>query len=59
MTRVNVNGGSIGLGHPMGATGSRLLASALHELERSGKSTALLAMCCGGAVGTASIVERI
>jgi acetyl-CoA C-acetyltransferase len=59
MTRVNVNGGSIALGHPMGATGSRLFASALHELERSGKTTALIAMCCGGAVATGSIIARI
>jgi acetyl-CoA C-acetyltransferase len=57
--RINVNGGAIALGHPMGATGSRLIASALHELERSGRSTALIAMCCGGAIGTASILERL
>ena len=57
--RLNVNGGAIALGHPMGATGSRLITTALHELERSGKSTALIAMCCGGAVSTGTILERI
>jgi acetyl-CoA C-acetyltransferase len=57
--RVNVNGGAIALGHPMGATGSRLIVSALHELERSNRSTALVTMCGGGAVATASIIERI
>jgi len=56
---ININGGSIALGHPMGATGSRLIASALCELERSDKATALIAMCCGGAIATASIIERI
>jgi acetyl-CoA C-acetyltransferase len=57
--RLNVNGGAIALGHPMGATGARLIASALHELERSGGSTALIAMCCGGAVATGTILERL
>jgi acetyl-CoA C-acetyltransferase len=57
--RVNVNGGAIALGHPVGATGSRLLVTALHELERSDQSTALVTMCCGSAVGTATIIERI
>ncbi len=59
LDRVNVNGGAIALGHPVGATGSRLLVSALHELERSDKSTALVTMCCGSAVGTATVIERI
>jgi acetyl-CoA C-acetyltransferase len=59
MDRVNVNGGAIALGHPVGATGSRLITSALHELERSDRSTALVAMCCGGALASASILERI
>ncbi len=58
MDRVNVNGGAIALGHPVGCTGSRLITTALHELERSDQSTALIAMCCGGAVATASIIER-
>ncbi|MGI9433030.1 MAG: steroid 3-ketoacyl-CoA thiolase [Myxococcota bacterium] len=57
--KVNVNGGAIALGHPVGATGSRLLVTALHELERTGQATALVTMCCGSAVGTATIIERI
>jgi acetyl-CoA C-acetyltransferase len=57
--KLNVNGGSIALGHPMGATGCRLITSALHELERSGRETALVAMCCGGAVATGSIIARV
>jgi acetyl-CoA C-acetyltransferase len=59
MDKVNVNGGAIALGHPVGATGSRLITTALHELERSDAATALIAMCCGGALATASIIERI
>ena len=59
MDRVNVNGGAIALGHPVGATGSRLLVTALHELERTGKGTALVTMCCGSAVGTCTVIERI
>jgi len=59
MDKVNVNGGAIALGHPVGATGSRLVTTALHELERSGKSTALITMCCGGALATGTILERI
>jgi acetyl-CoA C-acetyltransferase len=58
-TKVNVNGGAIALGHPVGATGARLITSALHELERSDKEFALVTMCCGGAVSTASIYQRI
>ncbi|MBW2240953.1 MAG: steroid 3-ketoacyl-CoA thiolase [Deltaproteobacteria bacterium] len=57
--KVNVNGGAIALGHPVGCTGSRLLVTALHELERQDKSTAFITMCCGSAVGTATIIERI
>lgn len=57
--KVNVNGGAIALGHPAGSTGSRLITTALHELERSDKSTALITMCCGAAVGTATIIERL
>jgi acetyl-CoA C-acetyltransferase len=56
---VNVNGGAIALGHPVGSTGSRLITTALHELERRDAETALVSMCCGGALGTASIIERI
>jgi len=56
---VNVNGGAIALGHPVGCTGSRLLVTALHELERRDKTTAMITMCCGSAVGTATVIERI
>ena len=59
MDRVNVNGGAIALGHPVGATGSRLITTALHELERRDATLALVAMCCGGAIGTGTIIERI
>jgi acetyl-CoA C-acetyltransferase len=59
MSRVNVNGGAIALGHPVGATGSRLITTALHELERSGGATALVSMCCGGALGTGTVLERL
>jgi acetyl-CoA C-acetyltransferase len=59
MSKVNVNGGAIALGHPVGCTGTRLLVTALHELERRDKSTALISMCCGSAVGTAAIIERV
>jgi len=59
MDKVNVNGGAIALGHPVGCTGSRLITTALHELERTGQETALITMCCGGAVATASIFQRI
>ncbi|WP_318307409.1 steroid 3-ketoacyl-CoA thiolase [Amycolatopsis solani] len=57
--RVNVNGGAIALGHPVGSTGARLLTTALHELERRDASTALVTMCAGGALATATIIERI
>jgi acetyl-CoA C-acetyltransferase len=57
--RVNVNGGAIALGHPVGSTGARLITTALHELERSGGQTALISMCAGGAISTATIIERI
>jgi acetyl-CoA C-acetyltransferase len=57
--RVNVNGGAIALGHPLGATGAMLLGTAVDELERSGKGTALITMCIGGGQGIATIVERI
>ena len=59
MSRVNVNGGAIALGHPVGCTGSRLFTTALHELERSDQSTALITMCAGGALSTGTIIERI
>ncbi|ANN21745.1 acetyl-CoA acetyltransferase [Amycolatopsis orientalis] len=57
--KVNVNGGAIALGHPVGSTGARLLTTALHELERRDESTALVAMCAGGALSTGTIIERI
>ncbi len=59
MARVNVNGGAIALGHPVGCTGSRLVTTALHELERSDQTTALITMCAGGALSTGTIIERI
>jgi acetyl-CoA C-acetyltransferase len=57
--RTNPNGGAIALGHPLGATGAFLVTKALHELERSDASTALVSMCCGGGLGTGTIIERI
>ncbi|WP_099022390.1 steroid 3-ketoacyl-CoA thiolase [Mycolicibacterium palauense] len=59
MDRVNVNGGAIALGHPVGSTGARLITTALHEMERTDKSTALITMCAGGALSTGTIIERI
>jgi acetyl-CoA C-acetyltransferase len=57
--RLNVNGGAIAIGHPVGSTGSRLITTALHELERRDATTALIAMCAGGALSTGTIIERI
>ena len=57
--RVNVNGGAIALGHPVGSTGTRLVTTALHELERRDASTALISMCAGGAMATGTILERL
>ena len=57
--RVNVNGGAIALGHPLGATGAILLGSAVDELERSGKATALATLCIGGGMGIATVIERV
>ncbi|WP_290706255.1 MULTISPECIES: steroid 3-ketoacyl-CoA thiolase [Gordonia] len=59
MNKVNVNGGAIALGHPVGSTGSRLITTALHELERRDGETALITMCAGGALSTGTIIERI
>jgi acetyl-CoA C-acetyltransferase len=56
---VNVNGGAMALGHPIGATGGMLIQTALDELERTDKQTALIAMCTGGGMGTATVIERI
>jgi acetyl-CoA C-acetyltransferase len=58
-SRVNVNGGAIALGHPLGATGAILLNTALDELERTGKGTALTTLCIGGGMGIATIIERV
>ncbi|MBO9524104.1 MAG: acetyl-CoA C-acyltransferase [Nocardioidaceae bacterium] len=58
LDRVNVNGGAIALGHPLGATGTVLVTKAVHELERTGSRYALVTMCCGGGLGTASVLER-
>jgi acetyl-CoA C-acetyltransferase len=57
--KVNVNGGAIALGHPLGATGAMLVSTAIDELERSGKSTALITLCIGAGMGTATIIERV
>ena len=57
--KVNVNGGAIALGHPVGSTGSRLITTALHELERTDAATALISMCAGGALATGTIIERL
>lgn len=57
--RVNVNGGAIALGHPLGGSGARLITTALHELERSDKETGLITMCCGGGIGTGTIIQRV
>jgi acetyl-CoA acyltransferase len=57
--RLNVNGGAIALGHPLGASGARLMTSMLHELERRGGRYALQAICCAGGMGTATILERL
>ena len=57
--RVNVNGGAIALGHPVGSTGARLITTALHEMERRDAGTALVTMCAGGAMATATILERL
>ena len=58
-SKVNVNGGAIALGHPTGSTGARLITTALHELERRDGRYALIAMCCGGGLGTGTIIERL
>jgi acetyl-CoA acyltransferase len=59
MDRVNVNGGAIALGHPLGSTGARLITTLLHELERSDKEVGLVTMCCGGGLGTGTLIQRI
>lgn len=59
MQRVNPNGGAIALGHPLGATGCGLVTKALYELERSNSQRALITMCCGGGLGTGTLLERV
>jgi acetyl-CoA acyltransferase len=59
MDRVNVNGGAIALGHAVGATGARLMATALAELERRDAEFGLVTMCCGGGLGTATLIQRL
>lgn len=57
--RVNVNGGAIALGHPLGGSGARLITTLLHELERQDKEWGLVTMCCGGGIGTATLIQRV
>ena len=57
--RINVNGGAIAMGHPLGATGAMILGTALDELERSGKSTAMVLLCAANGLGSATIIERV
>ena len=57
--KVNVNGGAIAMGHPLGATGAIIVGTALDELERTGKRTALCTLCVGAGMGTAAIIERV
>jgi acetyl-CoA acyltransferase len=57
--RVNVNGGAIALGHPLGASGARLMTTLLHEMERRGARWGLQTMCCAGGLGTATLLERM
>jgi acetyl-CoA C-acetyltransferase len=59
MERVNPNGGAIALGHPLGATGCGLVTKAIHELARSNTERALVTMCCGGGLGTGTLLERV
>ena len=57
--KMNVNGGAIAMGHPLGATGAMILGTVLDELERTGKQTALVTLCVGAGMGTATVIERI
>ena len=57
--RVNVNGGAIAIGHPLGGSGARLITTLLHELERADKEWGLVTMCCGGGIGTATLIQRV
>jgi acetyl-CoA acetyltransferase family protein len=58
MDRVNVNGGAIALGHPLGSSGARLITTLLHEMERSDEEMGLVTMCCGGGLGTGTLLQR-
>jgi acetyl-CoA C-acetyltransferase len=57
--KINVNGGAIAMGHPLGATGAMILGTVLDELERTDKETALVTLCIGGGMGTATVIERV
>ena len=57
--RINVCGGAIAMGHPLGATGAMILGTVLDELERTGKATALVTLCIGAGMGTATVIERV
>ena len=57
--KINVNGGAIAMGHPLGATGAMILGTMVDELERSDKETSLITLCVGGGMGTATIIERV
>jgi acetyl-CoA acetyltransferase family protein len=59
MDRVNVNGGAMALGHPLGSTGARLITTLLHEMERSDAEVGLVTMCCGGGLGTGTMLQRV
>jgi acetyl-CoA acetyltransferase len=59
MDRVNVNGGAMALGHPLGSTGARLITTLLHEMERSDSEVGLVTMCCGGGLGTGTMLQRV
>jgi len=57
--KINVNGGAIAMGHPLGATGAMIIGTVLDELERSNRETALVTLCIGVGMGTATIIERV
>ena len=59
MDRVNVNGGAMALGHPLGSTGARLITTLLHEMKRSDSEVGLVTMCCGGGLGTGTMLQRV
>jgi acetyl-CoA acetyltransferase len=59
MDRVNVNGGALALGHPLGSSGARLITTLLHELERSGTELGLVTMCTAGGTGPATLIQRV